>query len=156
MSGDAPYESHNPVLLLLLLLTGVIATPWLAVRAGLLLARTGARRTRRTLLKGAVALAWAGMIGMYTWGLLHLFFLDESNQAKACQETLGPEKIKNLNGYESSFVPLRFGCRTESGRTYEAAIPGYVNPVTGLLGVTSIVLTGYAIRSDKKLEQTTT
>ncbi|MER7046899.1 hypothetical protein [Streptomyces jumonjinensis] len=156
MPGDAPYEGHNPVLVILLILIGIIATPWLAIRAVVLLVRAGIKRTTHALLKGAAALAWAGAIGIYTWGVLHLFFLDESGQAEACREALGPGRSMLLDGYEPSFIPLRFGCHIEGGQTYEAAIPGYVNPATGVFTVTAAALTGFAVRSRNQHEETNT
>ncbi|MEV0094329.1 hypothetical protein [Streptomyces sp. NPDC050738] len=136
MSGD-PYDGHNPILVLLLAIAGLIATPWLGIRGVLTLTRAGAAWTTRTALKGAALLACAGMVGMYTWGVLHLVLLDESRQMTACQEALGPVGSKLLDGYEPSFVPLQFGCHTKSGWTYEAVVPGYVNPVTGIFGLTA-------------------
>ncbi|WP_329123741.1 hypothetical protein [Streptomyces sp. NBC_01465] len=140
MSGD-PYDGHHPVLVILVAVAGCVAALWIDIRAVLLLSRAGAGWTTRTAVKGAALLVWAGMIGMYTWGVLHLVLLDEDRQLRACQEALGPERAKLLDGYETSFVPLRFGCHLENGWTYEAVVPGYVNPVTGIFAVTAGVLT---------------
>ncbi|KUO21857.1 hypothetical protein [Streptomyces dysideae] len=150
MSGDEPYAGHNPVAVLLLALAGLIATPGLAIYAVVTLIRAAAKQTLGSLLKGAAVLAWVVTIGMYTWGVLHLLLLDESAQAAACTQVLGgPEKRSEvvIDRYETSFIPLHFGCHVKGGRTYEAAVPGYVNPVAGMSAVTAVALTAFAARS---------
>ncbi|MFC8827632.1 hypothetical protein ACFT9I_20090 [Streptomyces sp. NPDC057137] len=138
-------------LVLLLSLAGVVATPWLVVRGVVLLLRTGNRRTTHTVVKGAVALTWACAIGMYTWGVLHLVLLDESNQARACEEALGPERAELVEGYEYQFMPLRFKCRVTGGQTFQAVVPGYVNPATGIFGVSAAALMlANTARSERK------
>ncbi|MEE1751543.1 hypothetical protein [Streptomyces sp. SP18CS02] len=149
MSGD-PYDGHNPLLVILLALAGIVVTPWLTLRAVVLLSRGAAARAVHTAVRGAVALVWAGAVGMYGWGVLHLVLLDESNQALACREVLGPERSPLLDRYEPSFVPLRFGCHVRGGQTYEAAVPGYVNPVAGALGVAAVALT-FAVRFPRRV-----
>jgi hypothetical protein len=150
MSGDEPYAGHNPVVVLLLSLAGLLATPGLAIYAVVTLVRAGRRRTRAGLLKGAAILAWVATVGMYTWGVLHLLLLDEHAQAAACTKVLGgPDKRSEVvvDRYETSFVPLRFGCHVKGGKTYEAAIPGYLNPVAGVSAVSAVALTACAARS---------
>lgn len=145
MSGD-PYDGHNPLLVLLLALTGLLVTPWVGVRSVVLLIRAGANRSARTGAKGIAVLAWAGAVGMYTWGVLHLAFLDESGQSIACREAVGKENAQSVVGYEPSFVPLHFGCRVDGGRIHEGAVPAYVNPAAVIFGVSAIALT-IAVRS---------
>ncbi|MFB7663559.1 hypothetical protein ACFC1R_06345 [Kitasatospora sp. NPDC056138] len=96
--------------------------------------------------KAVAGLAWAAVAGMYTWGLLHLFFLDDQGRAQACAAAVG---TGHLTGYVPSFMPLHFGCRTGDGRTVEAVIPSYLNPVLALLVVCAAVLTGFAIAHRK-------
>ncbi|MER6800645.1 MULTISPECIES: hypothetical protein [Streptomyces] len=128
-------------LVLLLSLVGIGVTPWLAVRGARLLLRAGGKRDTHTAVRGAATAAWACAAGMYTWGVLHLLFLDESGQARACAERLRSEQVKSVDGYEYSFIPLHFTCRVTGGQTYEAVVPGYVNPAAGILGTTAAVLT---------------
>lgn len=149
---DASNDVYIP-LVLMLSLTGVVVTPWLVIRGVVLLARTGNRRTTHTAVKGAVALAWACAIGMYTWGVLHLVLLDESNQARACEEALGSERAQLVEGYEYQFVPLRFKCRVVGGQTFQAVVPGYVNPAAGIFGVSAAALM-LARRSHPQHEET--
>ncbi|MFF7202456.1 hypothetical protein [Streptomyces sp. NPDC008141] len=153
MSGD-PYDGHNPLLVLLLALAGLLVTPWVGVRAVVLLIRAGATRSARTGAKGLAVLAWAGAVGVYTWGVLHLAFLDESGQSLACREAVGKETAQRVEGYEPSFVPLHFGCRVDGGRIHEAAVPGYVNPAAVIFGVIAVALT-VAVRSHPEPAETT-
>ncbi|PAZ11695.1 hypothetical protein CLM62_34400 [Streptomyces sp. SA15] len=146
--GDAPYAGHDSVATLLLLLVGIIATPWLAVYGVRLLIRARAARTTAATCKSAAALAWAAMVGMYTWGLLHLLFFDDQAQAQACNAAIGMRQ--QLTGYAPSFIPLRFGCRTSDGHTVEAVIPSYVNPAVAVLGICAVALTGFVIARRKE------
>ncbi|MFD4525170.1 hypothetical protein ACFWP7_14865 [Streptomyces sp. NPDC058470] len=140
-------------LVLLLSVTGVVVTPWLAIRGVVLLVRARRERTTRTVVRGAAVMAWACMAGMYTWGMLHLLMLDESNQALACSERLSSAQVKSVDGYEYSFLPLQFRCRVTGGQTYAAVVPGYVNPVAGILGATAVALT-FVVRSQHQHEET--
>ncbi|WP_406219879.1 hypothetical protein [Streptomyces canus] len=141
MSGDAPFEGHNPAVVLLLILLGVIATVWLTVRGIRLLVRARTARTTRASLTAAATLAWAALIGMYTWGVLHLFLFDDTDQSQACNKAVG---TRQLTGYEPSFIPLSFGCRTGDGDVVEAdVIPSYVNPASAVLAVCAVTLTGF-------------
>ncbi|GAA2570461.1 MULTISPECIES: hypothetical protein [Streptomyces] len=148
MSGDQPYAEHEGAVLLLLLLAGLVAVVWLTVRAVTGLVR--GRRNGTTLLGPVAVLAWDAAVGMYTWGLLHLFFFDDHAQAKACATAVGGR----VTGYEPTFVPLHFGCRTGDGRVTEAVVPSYLNPATLLLGICALVLTGLVIAHHKKSTRT--
>ncbi|MFD7973257.1 hypothetical protein [Streptomyces clavifer] len=140
-------------LVFLLTPLGIGLTLWMAVRGlRLLLARRGGRDAH-TVVRGAAAAAWACTFGFYTWGLLHFVTLDESRQAQACQERLGTEQARSVGGYEYAFLPLEFRCRLTGGQTYDAVVPGYVNPAAGLFGVTAVALT-YAARPKNWLKET--
>ncbi|WP_086563195.1 hypothetical protein [Streptomyces africanus] len=145
MSGDEPYTAHDGALLLVLLLAGVITVLCLTVQGIKRLVRAGRKKETFTA-RSAALLAWDATIAMYTWGLLHLFFLDDYGRSQACNESVGDK----LSGYDPSFVPLHFGCRTGDGRVVEAVIPSYLNPAVAVLGVCSLVLTGLAIAHHKK------
>ncbi|MFE5603399.1 hypothetical protein ACFQ8O_29935 [Streptomyces coelicoflavus] len=147
MSGDQPYAEHEGAVLLLLLLAGLVAVVWLTVRAVTGLVR--GRRNGTTLLGPAAVLAWDAAVGMYTWGLLHLFFFDDHTQAKACAEAVEGR----VTGYEPTFVPLHFGCRTGDGRVTEAVVPSYLNPATLLLGICALVLTGFLVARHRSRAQ---
>ncbi|MFJ2557306.1 MULTISPECIES: hypothetical protein [unclassified Streptomyces] len=127
-------------LVLLLNVIGLGVTPWLAVRGVRLLTRRKNRDTH-TVVRGTAALAWACAIGMYTWGVLHFLLLDESSQTQACQERVGSERARSVSGHEYSFLPLRFRCQVTTGETYDAVVPGYVNPAAGAFGLAAAALT---------------
>lgn len=145
MSGDEPYAGHDGALLLMLLLAGVITVLCLTVHGIKCLMRARAQKGT-FLIRSAAVFAWDATVGMYTLGLLHLFFLDEYAQSQACNEAVGDK----LSGYAPSFIPLHFGCRTSDGRVVEAVIPSYINPAVAVLGVCSLLLTGLAIAHHKK------
>ncbi|WP_369248034.1 hypothetical protein [Streptomyces sp. R41] len=147
MSGDQPYAGHDGTAVLLLTLIGLVATPWLVVHGVRLLFRARAAGTTVAAVKSAAALAWAGAAGMYTWGVLHLVFFDDADQSQACDTAVG---TRQLTGYEPSFIPLHFGCRTSDGHTYEAVIPSYVNPATAVFLVCAVALTGFVIAQRKE------
>lgn len=145
MTGDEPYAGHDGALLLLLLLAGLITVLCLTVHGFRRLMRSGPGKGR-LLIRPAAVLAWDVTVGMYTWGLVHLFFLDGYARSQACNDAVGDK----LSGYVPSFVPLRFGCRTGDGRVVEAVIPSYLNPAVAVLLVCSLALTGLALAHHKK------
>ncbi|WP_211343282.1 hypothetical protein [Actinomadura pelletieri] len=133
--------------MLLLILAGTPATIWLVLYGVRLLVRASRLRTATATLKAGAVLAWAATIGIYTWAVLPLLFFDDPDQSKACNEAVG---AKRLAGYEPSFVPLRFGCRTGDGHTVEAIIPSYVNLSVTVLGLCAVVLTGLLLFQHKE------
>ncbi|MET7387185.1 hypothetical protein ABZT50_18160 [Streptomyces sp. NPDC005505] len=150
MSGDQPYAGHNSVAVLLLTLAGLVATPWLVVHGIRLLLPARRARTDRTALKATRSLVWAAAAGMYTWGLLHLFFFDDADRSQACDTAIGSRR---LTGYEPSFIPLHFGCRTSDGHTFEAVVPSYINPAVAVLGAGAVALTLAAIALARRKEE---
>ncbi|MEN3584670.1 hypothetical protein AAH978_11030 [Streptomyces sp. ZYX-F-203] len=144
MSGDEPYTEHVGAVLVLLVLAGLVAVPWLTVRAAIGLVR--ARRAGTALLGPAALLAWGAAAAAYTWGLLQLLFFDDYAQAEACAKAVDGR----VAGYEPAFVPLGFGCRAADGSVTEAVIPPWVNPATLLFGIGALVLTWFAIAHHKK------
>ncbi|MCL7427114.1 hypothetical protein [Streptomyces sp. YS415] len=150
-------DASNDVYILLVLalgLGGMVATVWLAIRAAVLLTRAGRHRTLLALLRASAALTWMCAVGVYTWGALHLMLLDESSQAQECAERLTREQVKSVEGYEYSFVPLRFTCRVAGGQTYDAVVPGYVNPAAAILSVSAAVLTAITRSHSQRKEIT--
>ncbi|GAA0378103.1 hypothetical protein [Streptomyces blastmyceticus] len=143
MSGDEPYAGHDPAAVLLLSIAGIITVLGLVTYGVVLLVRARAERTTGAAFKATATLAWAAAIGMYTWGILHLFFFNETDQAQACNAAIGK---RQLSGYVATFIPLHFGCRTKGGRIVEAIIPEYINPAVTALGACAVILTGFAIR----------
>ncbi|MFI7341797.1 hypothetical protein ACIBUY_28120 [Streptomyces sp. NPDC050085] len=152
MAADAPFAGHDPAIIILLAFAGLIATACLSVFVLVRAVRTlrGQHRGQTSWLRTAGLVALTGAIGMYTWGVLHLAVLDESSQAEACRRALDGKK---LVAYDPTYIPLAFGCVADNGKTYDIAVPGYVTPVSGLLGIAAFLLTAFSFaeaHNDKK------
>ncbi|MEU2562484.1 hypothetical protein ABZ626_24555 [Streptomyces longispororuber] len=152
MPGAEPYAGHDGAAVLLLVGSGLVIVPALVVYAirQLVRARTRSQSpstSRSAYVKSAAGWAWAAAAGVYTWGVLHLFLLDDAAQSRACAKATGTARF---TGYEPSYIPLHFGCRTRDGRTVEAVIPAYVNPSALFLTVCAVVLTGFAIAHSRE------
>ncbi|MEU8330035.1 hypothetical protein [Micromonospora sp. NPDC048839] len=94
-------------------------------------------------LRAAALLAGAATVGVYAWGLLHLGYAvlrAEDGGAGSfpiapCREA-GPQRASQVDGYDVSYLPLRFECRLSGGGGYvTSTVPGYVNPGTVVLGL---------------------
>ncbi|MFF9900646.1 hypothetical protein [Streptomyces longispororuber] len=156
MPGAEPYAGHDGAAVLLLVGSGLVVVPALVVYAIRQLVRARTRspsqspprsRSQSAYVKSAAGWAWAAAAGVYTWGVLHLFLLDDAAQSRACAKATGTARF---TGYEPSYIPLHFGCRTRDGRTVEAVIPAYVNPSALFLTVCAVVLTGFAIAHSRE------
>ncbi|MDG9703877.1 hypothetical protein [Streptomyces sp. DH37] len=144
LSADEPFAEYNPLAALVLTLSGVVGTPtlllcglWTGIVLLVRIKKAPAAATWTAALKSAALLVWAGAVGMYTWGLLHLMFTDDYGESMACHAVGG----KHVVGYDPSFVPLRFGCRLDDGRTVDVIVPGYVNAWAFSLAGCALVLT---------------
>ncbi|MFE0203346.1 hypothetical protein [Streptomyces sp. NPDC058985] len=156
MAPDAPFAGHDPATVIVLAFAGLVATTGLGVFGIVRGIRTlrGRHRGLTAGLRTGGLVAGACAVGMYTWGVLHLAVLDESGQADACHEALNGRK---LVAYEATYLPPAFGCVADDGETHDVAVPGYVTPVFGLLGVSAFLLTAFSFaeaHNDKK-EKTT-
>ncbi|MFI0937504.1 hypothetical protein [Streptomyces sp. NPDC021020] len=148
LSGDQPYDGHDPATVLLLLLAGAVATPWLLAR-GIRLALRARSIRSATAIRSAATLAGCATVGMYTWGVLHLLFFDDADRATACNAAVGKG---HLTGYEPSFIPLHFGCRSNDGRTMEAVIPSYLNSSVITLAACAVALTTVAVIARRRTD----
>ncbi|WP_282795734.1 hypothetical protein [Streptomyces sp. CC224B] len=161
MPGAEPYAGHDGAAVLLLVGSGLVIVPALVVYAIRQLVRARTQSPPRSqsqsqtqsaymksaYVRSAAGWAWAAAAGVYTWGVLHLFLLDDAAQSRACAKATGTARF---TGYEPSYIPLHFGCRTRDGRTVEAVIPAYVNPSALFLTVCAVVLTGFAIAHSRE------
>ena len=140
-----PFELPNPAAVLLILLLGLVTVPGLAGYAVITMVRHGIRRSGMAVtLRYLAALAAAGAIAMYAWGTLHLLVTDASTADRACETAVGPARAEHVDRYESSFVPLRFGCHVAGGGRYEAVVPGYVSPTVLGLAFLTVTLAVFA------------
>lgn len=156
MAPNAPFAGPDPATVVVLAFAGLVATTCLGVFGIVRGIRTlrGRHRGLTAGLRTGGLMAAACAVGMYTWGVLHLAVLDESGQADACHEALNGRK---LVAYEAAYLPPTFECVAGNGKTYDVAVPGYVAPVSGLLGVSAFLLTAFSFaeaHNDKK-EKTT-
>ncbi|MET4641734.1 hypothetical protein ABZY10_00075 [Streptomyces sp. NPDC006539] len=133
ITASNPWQGHNFAVLLAVLLAGV---PTLLGTAVYLCSRfTRQARLRRTpsavwrdasLATAAVALA------LYVWGCLHVLFLEDQEQAEACERER-PEGTPTLVGRRGDFIPLRLVCEASNGHDYSVVIPDYINPFIAVL-----------------------
>ncbi|WP_230992905.1 hypothetical protein [Streptomyces endocoffeicus] len=71
-------------------------------------------------------------LALYLWGCLHVLFLEDQEQAEAC-ERQRPADIPRLVGRRGDFIPLRLVCEASDGRDYSVVIPDYINPSIAVL-----------------------
>ncbi|MFE2438832.1 hypothetical protein [Streptomyces sp. NPDC059409] len=88
---------------------------------------TPARMWRDVSLAG-----FAASIALYLWGLLHVLFLEDQEQAEEC-ERQRPDGAPVLVGRRGDFIPLRLVCELSDGRDYSVVIPDYINPSLTML-----------------------
>ncbi|GAA4231256.1 hypothetical protein GCM10022254_27940 [Actinomadura meridiana] len=131
----------NPRVLLVILLVGAVVTLWLVsyVIRRLYWYSLGYRRSPGVGVRCLTAVVAAAAIGMYVWGALHLV-IDKTTADQECKAAVGAARAGDVDRYEPSFVPLGFGCHVAGGGSYEAAVPGYVNPAVAVLGFTAVTL----------------
>jgi hypothetical protein len=139
------------IVLLLGILAGLVITPVLFVW-GLVLGVSRKRRSPAVRWKAAALLAGAAAIGMYVWGMVHVFgdvLIAEdggtdSSPLRPCRAA-GMDKAMHVVDYGISFVPLHFECRLKDGGSYAtSSVPAYVTPGTAVLGLAGI---GFRVRS---------
>jgi hypothetical protein len=102
-----------------------------------------ARRRRERVLRGLASVAAAATIAVYTWGVLSMF-QDESSATIGCQRVAGAAHVDDVSGYETSFIPLHFGCRVDGVGTIEGFVPGFVNPTALTLALVTALLLAQA------------
>jgi hypothetical protein len=138
VTGD-PWALPNPVLLVVLILVGPVVAISLAFRAVDVLTRRGFRPGRQRLtLRYLAMITWSAAIAAYSWGAFHLL-QDETSAMRRCRTAVGPEHAGHVASYDTTFFPLRFGCEVNGVGTFEAAVPGYANPV--IIGLVVVAIT---------------
>ncbi|MFF3261100.1 hypothetical protein ACFYWO_18240 [Streptomyces sp. NPDC002932] len=90
------------------------------------------RRTSQAVWRDVSLVMAALGIALYLWGCLHVLFLEDQEQAEACERGR-PEGVTALIGRRGDFVPLRLVCEAAGGRDYSVVIPSFVNPVLAVL-----------------------
>jgi hypothetical protein len=84
---------------------------------------------------------------LYLWGLLCVGLAAMqaedggagSSPMPPCRTGVSPELSGRVVDYSVSYFPLRFGCETVDGETYDSAdVPGYVTPGVAVLALTAV------------------
>ncbi|GAA2407789.1 hypothetical protein GCM10010420_39860 [Streptomyces glaucosporus] len=130
---SGPWQGHDFAVLLPVLTAGTTAVLGLG-------AYLCSRFTRRALRQYTPPAVWrdaslaasAAALALYLWGCLHVLFLEDQEQARACERER-PEGTPSLMGRRGDFVPLRLVCEASDGRDYSVVIPDYVNPSVAVL-----------------------
>ncbi|WP_262699801.1 MULTISPECIES: hypothetical protein [Streptomyces] len=129
----------NSILLLFICLIGVIVIfTLIGVLGSGIARRTGRRKTRAEWLGGIALLSVCATVALYIWGALHVMFMESYNKSEACAKAGGAAKAAQVDRYSASYFPLRFTCRIDEGGSYDAAVPGYVNPAMAIAFVLAI------------------
>ncbi|MEF9904154.1 hypothetical protein [Streptomyces sp. P9-A2] len=120
---------------------------------------SGLKERRTAVLRGLAALAAAGAVAVYAWGLLSLFGTlvaaedggADSAPVRPCRTAGWMEQHRagiEIVGHRASFVPLGFVCETSDGGSYDNGdVPGYVNPAVASLALAALacaVAAGYS------------
>jgi formate hydrogenlyase subunit 3/multisubunit Na+/H+ antiporter MnhD subunit len=135
--GSNPWALPNPAVVLLILMIAMAGIPGLSGYGVVVLVR--GRRQREGVLRGLASVAAAATLAIYSFGVLTMF-PDETLAAETCQDAVGPAHAANVTSYETSFVPLRFGCHVEGVGTWNIFVPGWVNPTVLALLLLTVVL----------------
>ncbi|MDX3416056.1 hypothetical protein PV661_17565 [Streptomyces sp. MD20-1-1] len=86
----------------------------------------------RLRYRAGVVLSSCAAICVYLWGLLHMPSDEAVYLRKACADAGGEERASRVDGYETSYVPLRFVCRVDGDGGF-STIPSWINPTVGVL-----------------------
>jgi hypothetical protein len=65
---------------------------------------------------------------------------DETSADLRCKAAVGPGNATHVASYDISYFPLHFGCRVHGVGTFEAAVPGYLNPTLIALVAVAVAL----------------
>lgn len=134
----------NSIAVLFILLIGVLVVICLIGYLGSSLARREETALGgRLWLRAGAVLSTCAAICVYLWGALHVAFMEDVNMRQACVKAGGKAKASQVDGYEASYIPLRFVCRVAEGGSYSAAVPAWINPALGVL-VPLALITGVA------------
>jgi hypothetical protein len=147
-----PWSLPNPVVVLVVLYIALVGIPGLSLYGAVLIIR--GRRRRERVLRGAASVAAAATLAVYAFGVLTMF-PDETGAAETCQEAVGPAHAANVSSYETSFIPLRFGCHVEGAGTWNIWVPGWVNPTVGALLLVTVVLVALSRKAAHRASVTT-
>ncbi|MGW4651498.1 hypothetical protein [Kitasatospora sp. NPDC004289] len=131
--------------LVAVVLAGLVAAPVLFILGTVALVRSSGDAGPSGGLRGVALLSAGGAAAAYLWGALHLLgavlTTDDSGTdafpIQPCREG-GMARAETVVDHSVSFLPLRFTCELRAGGGYTVAVPGYVNPAVGVLGLAAV------------------
>ncbi|MGY0066893.1 hypothetical protein ACWZEH_08665 [Streptomyces sp. QTS137] len=94
--------------------------------------------TGRLWFRACIVLSICAAVCVYLWGMLHMPSDEGVYLRKACVKAGGEAKAARVDGYDTSFVPLRFVCRVDEGGSY-STIPPWINPAVGALASLALI-----------------
>ncbi|MEU5438795.1 hypothetical protein AB0G73_36455 [Streptomyces sp. NPDC020719] len=133
-----PWQGHNSTALFTILLVGAAILISLIGYLASRLVEARRQYTPVTAWRDASLLAAAAALGLYLWGCLHVVFLEDQEQAEAC-ELHRPAGTPTLVGRRGDFIPLRLVCEASNGHDYSVVIPSYINPSVALLLLLALI-----------------
>lgn len=132
-SAGSPWQGHDFAVLFAVLIAGATTVLGLVLYLFSRFTRQARRRRTSQAVWRDISVVMAALgIALYLWGCLHVLFLEDQEQAEACERGR-PEGVTALIGRRGDFVPLRLVCEAVDGRAYSVVIPGFVNPVLAVL-----------------------
>ncbi|MFJ5274316.1 hypothetical protein [Streptomyces sp. NPDC088358] len=138
VTASNPWQGHDFAVLSAVLLAGpatlVAATVYLCSR---FTRQARRRRTPTAVWRDASLTAVTVALALYVWGCLHVLFLEDQEQAEAC-ERARPAGVPTLIGIRGDFIPLRLVCEASNGHDYSVVIPHYINPTIAVLLLLSL------------------
>ncbi|KES06373.1 hypothetical protein BU52_15005 [Streptomyces toyocaensis] len=139
VTASDPWQGHDVTALFTVLLTGTAVLVGLTAYLCSRLTRQARRRsTAATVWRDVSLAAVAAGLALYLWGLLHLLFLGDQEQAHVCERER-PPGTPALVGRRGDFLPLRLVCEASDGRDYSVVVPGYINPTLTVLLLLALV-----------------
>lgn len=132
------------IALLFVLLIGLILVLSLIAYLCSSVARRGQLPPGRLRFRAGAVLSVCGAVCVYLWGLLHMPSDEAEYLRQACTRAGGEQWAARVDGYETSFVPLRFVCRVD-GDGGISTIPSWINPTVGVLASLALITAAAAL-----------
>ncbi|MEU9730211.1 hypothetical protein [Streptomyces sp. NPDC048002] len=99
---------------------------------------------RRVWIRCGAALCACAALGVYLWGVLHVLAMEDLTMREACTRAGGEAAAFMVSGYEHSYLPLRFTCRTGEEGGYPAAVPSWINPAVVVFAALGVLVAAAA------------
>ncbi len=139
-------RGFDQITVLVILMFGLVVVFSLLAFTASTIARRDEPSYRRWLwfrIGGALTTCAAACV--YLWGVSHVAFMEADGQRDACVRAGGEARAAEVDGYDASYLPLRFVCRIDGGESYPAAIPPWINPAFGVLSAAAFLVVAAAV-----------